>query len=210
MNLTTRALSVAVGINEAVAAQWVDALNLAMSEFGINNPRRQAHFLAQIGHESGGFTRLTENLNYSAEGLAKTWPTRYASKPGVPNELAAKLARKPEAIANNAYANRNGNGSEASGDGWKYRGRGLIQLTGRANYQAASIALNLSLIANPDQVADSKTVAARAAAWYWFANGLNQLADGDNLVGITRRINGGTIGLDDRQLRLDRAERALA
>lgn len=209
MNLTARTLSVAVGINEAVAAQWVDALNLAMSEFGINNPRRQAHFLAQIGHESGGFSRLIENLNYSAERMAQVWPSRFATG-GKPNALAVRLNRNPEAIANVVYADRLGNGPQVTGDGWKYRGRGLIQLTGRANYQAAATALNLNLIANPDQVADSKTVAARVAAWFWFANGLNQLADADNLVGITRRINGGTIGLDDRQLRLDRAERALA
>lgn len=208
MNLTSGKLSVAAGVNLSVAEQWVDALNLAMSEFGITNPRRQAHFIAQVGHESGGFSRLTENLNYSAERMAQVWPNRFATG-GKPNALAVRLNRNPEAIANEVYADRMGNGPQVTGDGWKYRGRGLIQLTGRANYQAASTALNLNLTANPDQVAESKTVAARVAAWFWFANGLNQLADGDNLVGITRRINGGTNGRDDRQLRLDRAERAL-
>ncbi|HCE9914838.1 TPA: glycoside hydrolase family 19 protein, partial [Pseudomonas aeruginosa] len=119
------------------AGFFVPALNVAMGRFGITSPVRVVAFLAQVGHESSQLTRLVENLNYSAQGLAATWPSRYLGADGQPNALAQRLARKPRAIANNAYASRNGNGDEASGDGWRYRGRGLLQITGRSNYRAA-------------------------------------------------------------------------
>lgn len=118
------------------AGVFVGALNRGMTRFGITSPVRAAAFLAQVGHESGQLTRLVENLNYSARGLAANWPSRYLGADGQPNALAQRLARNPRAIANNAYASRNGNGDEASGDGWWYRGRGLLQITGRANYRA--------------------------------------------------------------------------
>lgn len=176
---------------------WEDAINAAAGRFGIASRDRMAAFLAQTAHESGGFKRLVENLNYSAEGLAGTWPGRYRGADGRPNDLALRLARKPEAIANNCYASRNGNGSEASGDGWRYRGRGLIQLTGRANYRACGLALGLPFEAEPDLVAE-RHHAAMAAAWFWKSNGLNELADAAAFSSITRKINGGLNGHDDR------------
>lgn len=185
-----------------VAAVFVPALNAAMNRYAIDrNPLRIAAFVAQCGYESGEFTRLVENLNYSALGLANTWPSRYAvapaASPRTPNELAAKLARRPEAIANNAYANRNGNGPESSGDGWAYRGRGLLQVTGRANYVTAGSALALDLVRHPELL-ELPWNACMSAAHFWSANGLNQLADARDTLAITKKINGGTKGLAER------------
>ncbi|MHA5526101.1 glycoside hydrolase family 19 protein, partial [Pseudomonas aeruginosa] len=132
------------------AGVFVGALNRGMTRFGITSPVRAAAFLAQVGHESGQLTRLVENLNYSARGLAATWPSRYLGADGQPNALAQRLARNPRAIANNAYASRNGNGDEASGDGWRYRGRGLLQITGRSNYRAAGTGLGQPLEQEPE------------------------------------------------------------
>ena len=162
--------------------------------YGIDTPLRRAHFLAQLAHESGGFTRLVENLNYSADGLRRTWPSRFDAK------AAAEYARKPERIANKVYGSRLGNGGEASGDGWRFRGRGYIQLTGRANYMDYSHKLfgDYRLVSNPDLAADPK-VAIQLAAEYWKAKGLNALADKDDLNGITRKINGGLIGIEGRR-----------
>ena len=161
--------------------------------FGIDNPLRRAHFLAQVAHESGHFKRLVENLNYSAKGLLATWPSRFTKA------IAAVYARKPERIANLVYANRMGNGSEASGEGWRYRGRGWIQLTGKSNYAAYSERLfgDDRLVRDPDMAAQPD-VAAKLAGSYWQVNGLNELADKEDLTGITRRINGGLNGLADR------------
>ncbi|UUS13328.1 glycoside hydrolase family 19 protein [Stenotrophomonas sp. CD2] len=140
MILTASTIQQAVGCSAAVAAQWAQPLSEACTAFGISTPKRAAAFLAQVGHESGSLTRIIENLNYGAQGMADTWPSRYAvdpkAKPRKPNDLARALERKPVAIGNNAYANRLGNGSEASGDGYRFRGRGPIQNTGRANYAA--------------------------------------------------------------------------
>jgi putative chitinase len=169
------------------------ALEAAMPAGRIDSPARIAAFLAQIGHESGGLTRLVENLNYSAQGLAATWPNRYAG----PNALALKLARKPEAIANNCYANRMGNGDEASGDGWRYRGRGLVQVTGRNNYEAAGKALGQPLLEQPELL-QLPGPAARSAVWFWKSNGCNELADADKFEAITRKINGGMHGQAER------------
>ena len=165
------------------------------AKFQINTPLRLAHFLAQCGHESGGFRVTQENLNYSAKGLAgifkKYFPTEAAATP---------YARNPQKIANKVYANRMANGSEASGDGYKFRGRGYIQLTGRDNYTQFGKAIGEDIASNPDVV--SSKYALLSAAWFWSKNGLNKLADAgasDTAVtSITKRVNGGTIGLADR------------
>ncbi len=173
----------------------IDSIPEVASKFAINTPLRVAHFLAQCGHESGGFRVTQENLNYSAKGLngifRKYFPTEAA---------AAAYARNPQKIANKVYANRMANGSEASGDGYKFRGRGYIQLTGRDNYTQFGKAIGVDIPNNPDLV--SSKYALASAAWFWSKNGLNKLADGgatDTVVtSITKRVNGGTIGLADR------------
>ena len=166
-----------------------------MENFGVNTPLRLAHFLAQCGHESGGFRLTQENLNYSAKGLMgifkKYFPTQV---------LADAYARKPEKIANRVYANRMGNGPEASGEGFKFRGRGYIQLTGKSNYAAFDLAVADDILANPDLVSTKHALAS--AAWFWKKNGLNLIADtgstAEVVTKITKRVNGGTIGLPDR------------
>jgi putative chitinase len=173
----------------------IDSIPEVASKFGINTPLRVAHFLAQCGHESGGFKVTSENLNYSAKGLAgifkKYFPTEAAATP---------YARQPQKIANKVYANRMANGSEASGDGYKFRGRGYIQLTGRDNYTQFGKAIGVDIPSNPDSVAT--TYALASAAWFWSKNGLNKLADAGatdtTVTSITKRVNGGTIGLPDR------------
>jgi putative chitinase len=173
----------------------IDSIPEVAAKFGINTPLRVAHFLAQCGHESGGFRVTQENLNYSAKGLngifKKYFPTEAS---------AAAYARNPQKIANKVYANRMANGNEASGDGFKFRGRGYIQLTGRDNYTQFGKAIGVDIPNNPDLVAS--TYALASAAWFWSKNGLNRLADAgasDTAVtSITKRVNGGTIGLADR------------
>lgn len=180
-----------------VAGVFVPALNRAMARFRIDSPVRRAAFLAQIGHESGQLRRLVENLNYSAAGLAATWPGRFRASDGQPNPLAKRLARLPESIANHVYADRLGNGPAATGDGWRYRGRGLIQLTGRDNYRACGSAIGADLLAAPDLLEQAEW-AAMSAAWFWSSSGLNELADAGRFEDITRRINGGTHGQPQR------------
>ena len=178
-------------IPDAVIAMIPDTA----AKFQINTPLRLAHFLAQCGHESGGFRATQENLNYSAKGLngifKKYFPTL---------ESALPYERKPEKIANKVYANRMANGTEASGDGYKFRGRGYIQLTGKDNYTQFGTAIGENITSNPDVV--SGKYALLSAAWFWSKNGLNKLADvgaSDSAVtSITKRVNGGTIGLADR------------
>lgn len=180
--------------------KWASPIITAMRAYGINTPIRQAHFLAQAGHESGGFKHLVENLNYSADGLMKTWPSRFNA------ESAARMARKPELIANHVYAGRMGN--VQPGDGWKYRGRGVFQLTGRSNYARAGKSMGMPLEREPERL-ESLEAASMSAAWYWFDKGLSTLADNDNIVEITKSINGGFNGLQDRRNRFERAKRAL-
>lgn len=184
------------------AADWLAPLGQAMTEFGILTPLRAAAFLAQAAHESGQLDQLVENLNYSADGLLATWPTRFT------HELAVALARQPEKIANHVYGGRGGNGPESSGDGWSYRGRGLFSLTFRPNYRQAGHHLVLPLEAQPDQVA-TPLVAARTAGLYWQGNGLSSLADAGRFDSITRRINGGMIGQAQRVAFYARAKQAL-
>lgn len=169
------------------------ALEAVLPRYEINTPDRVAAFLAQCGHESVDFTVLEENLNYSARGLVATWPQRFL------NESAAQAYhRRPEAIANLVYANRMGNGPETSGDGWRYRGRGAIQLTGKSNYQAFADTFGWTL---DDTVTYVSTLqgAVESAAWFWWRNNLNDLADRRDIAGMTRKINGGTIGLAERE-----------
>ena len=186
-----------------VAGVFVPALNTAMGKYQIITSQRIAAFIAQVGHESAQLTRLVENLNYGAPGLMATWPSRF------PAALAAQVARQPEQIANIAYASHMGNGDVSSGDGWAFRGRGLIQITGRDNYQACGDALGVGLIDNPDLLAKPQ-YAALSAAWYWATNGLNALADAGSFDTITQRINGGQNGAADRLALYNKALQVLA
>jgi len=173
-------------------SQWCSALNLILPDYEINNNLRCAAFLAQCIHESGGFVFLTENLNYRAESLMKVWPRHF------PNlTIAKQYERNPEKIANKAYANRMGNGDESSGDGWRYCGRGLIQLTGKSNYQAFADSIETPLEVIPGYLQTFEG-AVQSACWFWETNNLNALADKKDILGLTKKINGGTIGLDDR------------
>ena len=189
----------AMGIRHALAVQYAPLLAIAAHRYHIDTtPRRVAAWLATLAHESARFTRLVENLNYSADGLAATWPARYADMTGEPNATAIRIARKPVQIANNVYADRLGNGAESTGDGWRYRGRGLIQITGRSNYAASGIALGLpDLIDSPELLEQPYNAALSAAEW-WRRHGCNQRADTGDLADVTRRVNGGLTGLDDR------------
>ena len=184
-----------------VAGIFVPVLNTAMNRYQIVGTKRIAAFIAQVGHESCQLTRLVENLNYSADALRKTWPSRFSM------ELAITVARKPEQIANIAYGNRMGN--TAPGDGWKYRGRGLIQITGKDNYRACGEALGLDLMAHPELL-EKPQHACMSAAWFWATNGLNTLADAGKFDAITQRINGGQTGAADRQALYARALKVLA
>ncbi|MEA3233932.1 glycoside hydrolase family 19 protein [Pseudomonas mosselii] len=191
-----------------VAGIFVPALNRAMARWKIDSPVRQAAFLAQVGHESGQLRRLVENLNYSAEALVRTWPSRFTA------QAAGAYARQPEKIANRVYGGRMGNGQEMSGDGWRYRGRGLIQLTGRDNYRSAGQALGLPLLENPELL-ELPEHAAQSAAWWWATHGLNELADAGRFSDIGSIINTGQPGrvphgADERKALYGLAVRVLA
>lgn len=171
--------------------KWVGPLNEVFERFDISTPRQQAAFIGQLSHECGNFKVLEENLNYRAETLCKLWPKRFdATK-------AQACARNPKLIANTVYSSRMGNRDEASGDGYRFRGRGCIQLTGHANYFHASKALGVDFVMEPDLVATPK-YAALTAGWFWSTHNCNALAEAADWVGLTKKINGGTIGLDDR------------
>jgi putative chitinase len=160
-------------------------------KYAINTPLRLSHFMAQISHESG-LKPISENLNYSSLGLIKTFPKYFT------HLEAIQYHRKPEMIANRVYANRMGNGNEASGDGWKYRGRGFIQITGKNNYTLLSKDTKIDYLVNPDLLlteADSLI----SALWYWKRNNLNDLADKNDILNITKRVNGGVNGLNHRK-----------
>jgi putative chitinase len=172
--------------------QWHQALTQLLPDYGIDTPQRQAAFLAQCAHESGGFNAIRENLNYKAASLQKTFP-KYFPTP----ELAEQYAKQPEKIANKVYANRMGNGDESSGDGWRYCGRGLIQLTGRNNYQLFAESLDTTLESVVEYLATFEG-AVQSACWFWETNDLNTLADSGDIKSMTKRINGGYIGLEDR------------
>jgi putative chitinase len=171
---------------------WYSALERCLPDYDINTTRRVAAFIAQCAHESGGFKFLKENLNYRAESLVRVWPRHF------PNlDIARKYARNPEKIANKAYANRMGNGDENSGDGWKFIGRGLIQLTGRNNYQAFADSIETDINDIPEYLQTFEG-AVQSACWFWETNNINRFADSGDIKEMTKRINGGYIGLDDR------------
>ena len=171
---------------------WVDALNETFQRFNILTPIQQASFIGQCGHECGNFRILEENLNYRAETLMKLWKSRFPTI-----EIANEYARNPKKIANKVYASRMGNRDEASGDGFRFRGRGCIQLTGHANYFHAGQACGEDFVMNPDLVATPK-YAAMTAGWFWDTHKLNKFADIRDFTMMTKKINGGTIGLNDR------------
>jgi len=177
---------------------WCDALNKILPDYDITTPQRIAAFLAQCAHESGGFTALHENLNYRPETLCKVWPHYFN------NSNANDYAHQPEKIANRAYAGRMGNGNEASGDGWNYCGRGLIQLTGKNNYQAFADSIQTDIGQIPAYLQTFEG-AIQSACWFWENNNLNACADAGDIVRMTKIINGGTLGLDDRTTRYNHA-----
>jgi putative chitinase len=178
--------------NNPHADHWFEALCEVLPDYDINTKPRVAAFLAQTAHESGGYTAIKENLNYKAASLCKVWPRYFPNM-----DVANQYANKPEKIANRAYANRMGNGPEESGDGWKFCGRGLIQLTGKDNYTRYAQSLEISL----DEASEHLTTfegCVQSAAWFWEANNLNSWADKGDMLTLTKRINGGTLGLEDR------------
>jgi putative chitinase len=181
----------------------VEPLNAAMKHFDITTLQRVSCFVAQVGHESGGFRAIVENLNYSSDGLRKVFGKYFPTR-----DLANAYARKPERIANRVYANRMGNGPENSGDGWKYRGRGMIQLTGRNNYELFAKAFKLSI---PDAIGylETREGAAMSAAWFWDMRGLNTLADQGLFKKMTISINGGLNGFEDRLAHYEKARKLL-
>lgn len=199
--------------------KWLGPVQQACAEFQIDALERIAGFISQTAHESGGYSILTENLNYSADTMAVVWSNRFAEKgpdgkpvkengKNKPNKFALALHRKPEMIANVVYSNRMGNGSIESGEGWKYRGRGLKQLTGKDNYTRCGKALGLDLVSNPDLLLESNN-AVRSAAWFWSFNKCSEFADRRDIEGLTKRINGGLIGLADRKARFEKVMEVL-
>lgn len=184
--------------------QWLDPLNETFDRYNINTPLRQAAFIGQCGHECGNFRILEENLNYRAETLMKLWPKRFPTL-----EFAKQYERNPKKIANSVYANRMGNRDEASGDGYRFRGRGALQTTGHANYYHAGQALGVDLVMEPELLATPR-YAALAAGFFWDTHKLNALADVKDWVRMTKKINGGTIGLQDRLNHIDHAHHVLA
>lgn len=193
-------------LNQLVPRTVLQQIPQTMSQFQINDPLRLAHFLAQCAHESAGFKAVRENLNYSAEALQRVFRRYFPDA-----AAAAKYARQPERIANVVYASRMGNGAESSGDGWRYRGRGYIQLTGKNNYEAFSRAVPEDIVADPDLVATKYPLLS--AAWFWNSRNLNNVADrgfSDSVVEqVTRVVNGGRHGIEDRIARFKRFHQLL-
>ena len=180
--------------------KWLDPLNSTFDKYELNTPTRQAAFIGQCGHESGNFKTLEENLHYSAKGLMATWHSRF------PDETTAdKYANNPEMIANKVYGGRADLGNTEDGDGWRFHGRGVIQLTGRANYKTCGDAIGVDLINAPELLLEPKN-AVMSAGWFWNKRGLNALADNQDWETITKRINGGTLGLQDR---IDKTHKAM-
>jgi putative chitinase len=199
MQITQEQLGACIG-NNPYLDHWTDALNKILPDYGIDTPQRVAAFVAQAAHESGNFTALHENLNYRAVTLRKVFPKYFPT-----DEMAAQYAQQPERIANRVYANRMGNGPEESGDGFRYCGRGLIQLTGQQNYQNFADSIETPLDQIPDFLQTFEG-AVQSACWFWENNNLNQYADTDDILTMTKRINGGTIGLEDRKRHYEHAK----
>jgi len=180
-----------------IDSKWLQPLEDTFAKYDISTPQRQAAFIGQCAHESGNFKTLQENLNYSAEGLMKTWPSRFPTK-----DVADQYARQPAKIAGKVYNGRLGNGSEE--EAAKYLGRGLIQLTGKENYANCGNSIGADLIGNPNLLTEPE-YAALSAGWFWNKKGLNALADAGDYETMTKRINGGLIGLDDRKAKIAKA-----
>ena len=183
-----------------IDAKWLKPLNDTFAKYGLNTSTRQAAFIGQCQHESGNFKTLEENLHYSANGLMRTWPSRFPTI-----DVAEKYANNPEAIANKVYGGRADLGNTQDGDGFAFHGRGLIQLTGRSNYQVCGDALSQPFTTHPELVLEPQW-ACMSAGWYWNRKQLNLLADDENWEVMTKRINGGTIGLQDR---IDKIHKAM-
>lgn len=184
-------------INNSRSQEWFEILYDVLPLYGINTKLRVAAWLSQTGHESGDFRTLIENLNYSAQGLLKTFPRYFTN-----SAMAERYARQPAKIANRVYGGRMGNGPESTGDGWRYRGRGILQITGKDNYRNCSNTLygDDVLLQEPDLLLEMDG-AVRSACWFWNSRNINADADRRDLLAITKKINGGTKGLDDRQRR---------
>lgn len=220
MQLTIEQLIQGTGCSNKVAEVWLPYFNSIPKNFGIDTPLRMAAFLAQVGHESGGLSLLEENLNYSAEGLANTFPKRYAKKLQnglyaknkvgryLPSILAIKIARKPVLIASNTYADRMGNGSVESQEGWKYRGRGILQITGKSNYAELTLNTGIDFVSNPDLLKEP-AYALISACFFWKSNNLNRFADKKDILSLSKAINGGIIGLEHRKALYNKACKTL-
>ena len=182
-----------------IGAEWLDGLNATFERFDIMNPLRKAAFIGQCGHESNNFKTLEENLHYSAGALMRVWPSRFPDA-----NTAEKYANNPEAIANKVYGGRADLGNTEDGDGWKFHGRGVIQLTGRSNYQVCGDALSQPFTSQPSLLLEPEW-ACMSAGWFFNKKGLNALADQEDWTTMTKRINGGTLGLDDRINRIHKA-----
>ena len=208
IKLTIPVVAASTGATTMRASEWISPLQAAIDKYNINTPARVAAFLAQLGVESGHLTALEENLNCRADTLCRVWPKRY--RKALPGEsLDTKMfydgmhnadfyANRPQDIANLSYGGRMGNGEATTGDGWKYRGRGLIQVSGKNNYKACSSALGADFVATPDLLA-TKNYAALSAGWFWNANRLNELADALSIDAISKRVNGGSTGMVERR-----------
>jgi len=186
-----------------ISEEWFEPFQETFARFEINTALRKAAFIGQCGHESGGFRVLEENLNYKPEALMRVWPSRFDA------ENVDEYAHKPEKIANKVYAGRMGNGNEESGEGWKYHGRGLIQLTGKDNYTLCGDSLQADLLHHPELLVGQQ-YAALSAGWFWRKHGLNELADTKQYETMTKRINGGLLGQDDRLKRINHALEVLS
>lgn len=187
----TQAKLAKILVGNPYVEHWYEALNTILPDYEIYTVQRASAFVAQCAHESGNFRLLKENLNYQASSLTRVWPRLF------PADVAAQYAHKPEKIANRAYSNRMGNGPEESGDGWKYCGRGLIQLTGKANYQAFAESLEMKVEDVPEYLGTFEG-ATQSASWFWETNNLNHWADTNDMKNLTRAINGGYLGLEER------------
>lgn len=197
-SFTLEDLKSIIGKNQ-YADHWYDAICKICPDYQIDTPQRLAAFLAQCAHESGGFVFLKENLNYKAASLRKVFPKYFPD-----DAIAAAYANKGEMIANRVYGNRMGNGDEASGDGFRYCGRGLIQLTGKNNYESFADSIETPVEEIPEYLATFEG-AVQSACWFWESNNLNQWADKGDILTMTKRINGGTIGLEDRKKHYEHA-----
>lgn len=198
-NFTKEQLAQLIPGNQYVD-HWYDALSEILPEYEINTPQRVAAFIAQCAHESGGFKALKENLNYKAASLRRVFPKYFPD-----DAIANAYANKGEMIANRVYANRMGNGDEHSGDGYRYCGRGLVQLTGKDNYSWFAASLEMPVEDVPEYLSTFEG-AVQSACWFWETNNLNQWADKDDILTMTKRINGGTIGLEDRKKHYEHAK----